>query len=904
MTDFAALVNTHDLRLPDWGPYTKKYMGISHIPDVRRGFRFDLSVFPGFYRRKVDVPNVMWESGYHPWEAAPDLSYYCQRHELEWKDRVYCDISFVAVPGDARLVRCACVNNTDEPQNIVLHYMAYLNLPPIGPYTQTPLQMARVELPPGAIWQDALDYAELSFATPRPTDNLNTDGYWRGEIRAHGFVNGGGVGRGFGRDRGDTVSYCWHVPAPIGDAVLLIRYRMAVGETLAFSMAGLAGGEVTLSGSGELQVATVPVGDLAAGEHTLTLRAAGGAPVELDGLALVARRDAAAVRFRPVERHVQPAITPGELPNSIILKYPDLENSYGLIWDYDKYQVREFLTDELDRFMRHTVHQHVQTVLMGNGEGHFTNVFMRPIPLAPHETQVIYGLVCSGAPELVAQRLRQFAAVPEQRDAQYAAARQQAVRMPATPAGAPYVFSQERMAATVLANVVYPVYTRRTYIRHNTPGRWWDCLYTWDSGFVGLGLAELDIERAIDCLNAYVTEPGDTQAAFIHHGSPVPVQMSLYLELWNRTQSRELLAHFYPRLRQYHRFLCGKLGSSTTRTLQSNLIKTWDYFYNSGGWDDYPPQVHVHAHRLEGSVAPIANTSHAIRSAKILRQAAIELGEAADVAEDDADIALFTAAIQRHAWDDESGYFGYVQHDDAGQPTGILRHESGANYNMGLDGAYPLVAGICTPEQEARLIAHLATPGRLWSRIGLSTVDQSAPYFRVDGYWNGAVWMPHQWFFWKALLDLGHAALARRIAQTALDVWRAEVEASYHCFEHFIVASGRGAGWHQFSGLSSPVLNWFGSYHRPGRLTVGYDTWIVRQAFADDNRRLRATLRCAAPAGRAPVVIAAMNPAGTYRATCNGQPVAVEVAYPGTLEIRLPADTTAVELEISQTAEP
>ena len=48
----------------------------------------------------------------------------------------------------------------------------------------------------------------------------------------------------------------------------------------------------------------------------------------------------------------------------------------------------------------------------------------------------------------------------------------------------------------MLSNVVYPVYTCGKYIRHSTPGRWWDCLYTWDSGFIGLGLLELDIERA------------------------------------------------------------------------------------------------------------------------------------------------------------------------------------------------------------------------------------------------------------------------------------------------------------------------------------------------------------------------------------------------------------------------
>ena len=64
--NLSALANSHDLRLPLWGSYTKTYNGISHIADLERGLRFDLSVFPGHYRREVMVPNVNWEGGFHP----------------------------------------------------------------------------------------------------------------------------------------------------------------------------------------------------------------------------------------------------------------------------------------------------------------------------------------------------------------------------------------------------------------------------------------------------------------------------------------------------------------------------------------------------------------------------------------------------------------------------------------------------------------------------------------------------------------------------------------------------------------------------------------------------------------------------------------------------------------------
>ena len=91
-------MQSHDLSLPAWGPYTKRYSGISHVPAANDGVRFDLSVFPGMYRRRVDVPNVRFESGFHPWAAAPDLSCYTFRHELLWKDQLYADISFVQKP--------------------------------------------------------------------------------------------------------------------------------------------------------------------------------------------------------------------------------------------------------------------------------------------------------------------------------------------------------------------------------------------------------------------------------------------------------------------------------------------------------------------------------------------------------------------------------------------------------------------------------------------------------------------------------------------------------------------------------------------------------------------------------------------------------------------------------------
>lgn len=878
----------HDLELPVWGPYTKKYMGISHIADPKRGLRYDLSIIPGLFRRKVDIPNVLWESGYHPWEASPQLDYFCHRHELEWKDRVYCDIAFARIDDNARLIQCECVNRTDDPQGIVLHWMSSLQFPALRPGV--------VHLPPGAQWMDALDYRTLDFAKFRPQDHLVPDLLLRGEIRGSGFVGGSGLGKDFAQEAGDRVTYSLPSRRVEGEPVLLLRYRAAQGASARLRLEGAVNAQVTLPGTGQWEVYPLPIQN---GAEALTMVSLGGDALELDGFVLCSSNQADSVRFEAAPREYRPEIVAGPDPRSILLKYPSLDYYYGIAWTFDHFKLREFVCADLDLLMRHQVHNHVSSVITGEGDGHFTDVYLHPIPLEPNSSATVYGLVCSGGLAEVTERLAAFSREADACKKVMQASRAKALGPAATPAARPFALSQQLLRATTLTNVVYPAYARRSFIKHNTPGRWWDFLYTWDSGFIGLGLLEIDAQRARECLDAYVTEPGDPHAAFAHHGSPVPVQHYLFLELWNKTQSRELLEYFYPRLRQYHHFLSGRDPRSVTRSLHSNLLKTWDYFYNSGGWDDYPPQKYVHANGLAHSVAPMVNTAHCVRTAKILRMAALELGATDDVAAYDADIALFSVAMQTHAWDEASGYFGYVCHDEAGRPTGILRHASGENFNRGLDGASPLLGGECTKEQVRRMVEHLRSPGELWTRIGLSTVDQSAPYYQPDGYWNGAVWMPHQWFFWKTLLDLGESDLAFQIASTALNVWKTETEASYNCFEHFLVQTGRGAGWHAFSGLSTPVLKWFAAYYVPGTLTGGLDVWITERAFNADFTALRAGLTLYASTPSSFLVV--MNPARHYRVRWNDSEIPACVLPSGALNIRLPAGVAEGRLEIAPT---
>ena len=111
---------------PVWGPYSKKYAGISRITDheKQKGSRFDFSVAPAVMGFDIKVPNVTLPSAYHPWLCADDYGFYSFRHDLEWKDVIYADVSYTRLSKESTLVRTEIVNNSDLIKNFVINYFA------------------------------------------------------------------------------------------------------------------------------------------------------------------------------------------------------------------------------------------------------------------------------------------------------------------------------------------------------------------------------------------------------------------------------------------------------------------------------------------------------------------------------------------------------------------------------------------------------------------------------------------------------------------------------------------------------------------------------------------------------------------------------------------------------------
>jgi len=840
---FDRMAETHDSSLPAWGPYSKIAAGIAHVADPVRGAAFNLSVFPAIYRGQAQLPTETVQSNFHPWYASGDLSFYTYRFELEWKDRFYCDVSYIRQSDDAVLIEIDAHNETDLPQQLGVHYLSSMQFPRAG---EGFARWVKPACDSCAAYTDGVRYKKLTLATAAPQDNLVYDGKFLCEVNGSDMVQGRALGGRFGKTAGDCVEYEIDCP-PSPHPKLMLRARGRAD----FRLGGCVSGELTID-SADFALYTIPLSD-AHGRLSFTLTCLGGEGAVIDTVAVAETP----VRFEPDAPYIVPQIT--DEGNCLTLAYRE-DCVYGVVWHGRDHMTREILGSDWERIMQHHVMDHVNTVVRGNGQAHFTDLYARPFFLAPHSRRTMYALVCRG--DAAAHAARFAASDPA---ALAAAAR---ARLPREAAD-PYALSQRLMRATILTNLVFPVYVQGQFIRHFTPGKWWDSLYTWDSGFIALGLTALDEERALDTLNCYLTEPGNPHAAFIHHGSPVPVQAYVYKALWDKCRNPDYLASFYPRMRQYYEFLMGRAPSSVTRKMRSGLINTFAYFYNSGGWDDYPPQAETHRRHIAATTCPAAPTTHAIVFARILRQASALLG-LGEEARYDADVAALESALQTYSWDEDAGYFSYVTHDAEGNPTGVLRDGDGVNYNMGLDGAEAILSGICTPTQERRLADAVMDGARMWTDCGISTVDKSAPYYREDGYWNGAVWMPHQWFVFLGMLALCRPDDAAKIARTALDTWKRETDETYNCYEHFILTSGRGGGWHHFSGLSSPVVLWHAALYTPGTLTAPPGTWIMASDFSGEGTAARVTVDAAASRRGASTLWITMAP-GEYRVTVNGE---------------------------------
>lgn len=827
--------------MPKWGPYSKKYMGISRIIEslADSGARFDFIPHPTLWNSAVAVPNVTVPSSYHLWQCSADYSYFSYRYELMWKDMVYADVSFSKMNDEAYLLRCEFVNNTELSQNCLLNLYASLEFPET--------EYCTVKTPEKCVLKTANDYDEYNYAVSRPWDTENPDGMFKGMFRDKLFYLGKGLGdrcdnahvhylglKPFGCEKGDKVSYTFDNCADFENPVIAVRYRTVTDGDAEFT---LNGEKIVFENSSDLSIAYLPFSE------KILLESLGTAGIELDFFAVLEDNEKEDIKINYVKRAFVPEISSENIGSGrkTLLKYSDIEKPFCILTHNENTRERTLESGSLEDALINRLSNGDVTYddlketfsasfkRKTSDEGFFHNTLIKSIFIKPNIRHVEYAVISLG----------DFDPLPnEQYEHIYNEKKALWQNSAFNSAGEKYQLSVDILRSTLLTNTVYPVYNHGTNVVHHTPGKRWDSFYTWDSGFIGLGLLEESTDLCRYVLETYLCDEDNKDFAFLLHGSLVPTQFPEYLELLKRCNNKSDLDYIYDKMKRYYEFLRGREGSSTFAKFGNGLLTAYDYWYSHCGMDDYPAQVEMIARKNEQYTCPCLTTAQVIRAGKIMKMAAAYLGKTDDIAVYEKDIEVSVNALNNLAWDDETGYFSYTEYDENGSLKGFMRTENGENFNKGMDGVYPVVAGAVSGERKERVLQHIKNPAEMWSKAGISAVDMSASYYFDDGYWNGNVWMSHQWFIWKTMLDNGDTDFAFEIADRALEMWKNETDFSYNTYECFGIETQRGGWFHNFGGLSAPILIWANCYYKPKTVTTGFDVWTDYQNVTETDAEI------------------------------------------------------------------
>lgn len=884
-------------RLGKWGPYSKKYSGISRIVDhnTEGGVRFDCVVSPAVENADSRVPNVTVPTGVHPWEAKSDYSFYSYRYDLEWKDKVYADVSFTKLTSDSVLVRTEFVNNTDIMQICLLNLFSAIEYPNL--YATIPV------LPEKCIFIKALDYKTYEYNTPRPWDKQVIDAMKKGEFFDDGFTYHKGLGdrdnnryilqkySKLGEEAGDKITYEIKGVENFSNPVLHVRYRTTDNQDSVWT---LNGEKITFTKADDFNIITTKIN-----AENIELISCGTGGIEFDFLAVTEENETVSTESK--KHNFYPEIEVCDNKGKLVsYKYDGVDGNFYVKTFNESTRCRDFNTGCLEDSPTARISQpdeSFQNMLetfsgsfseKHSDEGFYHNTVVHTLYVEPRSTHIEYAVLSFGETEYK---------TVEEYEKIYEKAYNSLEKFDLNLAGKTYEFSNKILRATVFQNTVYPLYRNGEYVVHHTPGKRWDSFYTWDSGFIGLDMLEFAPSIADYILETYLSD--NDQWAFLLHGSPVPVHIYQYLEMLKKANDKTELLKYYDRVKMFYDFLAGKINGSTTTKFNSGLTTTFDYFYNCSGMDDLPPQKAMYAENKQKYMTPVISSSQVIRCAKILYMAADLLGFEDHKATYLQDIARVTNALQKYSWDEDCGYFSYVIHDENGDAKEQYRNANGENLNKTMDGIYPIIAGAVTESQKARILGHLKSDDEMFSPVGISAVDKTASYYITNGYWNGNVWLSHQWFVWKTMLDLGETDFAFKIAKTALDAWKREVEYSYYTFEMFNITSGRGGWFHNFGGLSTPINIWTNAYFKPGTFSTGLDSMVIESNFNEDKTEFSGTIKYYGNNEKYSVIVV-MRDICDYKVTVNDKNADFSLRDDGIIEITLNGNEKSANISITK----
>ena len=798
------------IRTSNWGPYSTQLPSISRIHD---GDKFTIAVSPGIMSGHRPVVSLAQASGdFEILDALPDLTYYRHRYHIGVGRKLCADVEFFTLSSQSAAIVVEYENTGAVPWNVETFSICQPESQQCPP---------ALSCPAGAVVLDAADYDKLESAKAGWVLD------WRDGVHpAAGATNGNALIWGAESIyRGAFVR--WKLPEGLkGNYNLYARYLHS-GQNAVLVVKGVGSNltipiETTLS---EYRF-SAPQAVLLDGQTEITLEHPKLTPLELDCLVLTPQgAEPPKLAPPPMPPRLECMKTDHQASITTMKSCP--RGDWYCLWSSNARKNNGAIGPRLRHYalpygdMRRAANFISTANLLGG------NAPVAAVVCVGNQFRTLGAkrklkelmIVSTGRSEQAA--IDQIGAEREHVDGRIAELRRKYARHIKIFTGPTQVASfAKRLSAQTLTNINYPglLGKRRQHkVCYYTPAKHYGTFYLWDMGMTGIGMSSVAPDQASDLFRQYF--PADDCVPFLAWGTMLPCHVFMYWNYYQVTRDRAFLSdNFHLAMRMYN-FFAGHDKRSRIRDAATGLLSNYGYFCNAGGWDDYPAQQRYHQIG-SNRIFPVVCTAQTVIAAKMLRLAALALDKKAEYKSLCADIEQLENLLYKHHWNEQEGLFSYYDDRD---PHNRFMTIDGEEANKGLDGLFGLASGSLKPEHVELFVKTITDPARFLSPFGLTTVDMTAGYYKPGGYWNGHVWAPPSWFFFRGLLNYGRVSQAKTLASRVI---RSFMKASAtHGYIVECVDNRLGHPEHvpYFSGLTAPLLDLIGSLYGPRSTTTGPD---------------------------------------------------------------------------------
>ena len=359
------------------------------------------------------------------------------------------------------------------------------------------------------------------------------------------------------------------------------------------------------------------------------------------------------------------------------------------------------------------------------------------------------------------------------------------------------------------------------------PARQWGKFFIWDCGMTAVAMADFKKDYA-DKIISQMPDPDKIGKEVYNYGSFIVTAIYALWELYRNTGDINYIKKHYPLLKKLLACMFDTLpgenyGGMVTANHGTGADDSPALFYAKGeifAWD-YKETLPVNPEREKKSLICIGMTAHAVRELKILRIFAFLLNYESDVKELTTQIDAIEKELNDNYWSDtQQCYLDRVVDDDS-----LLEIPWIYDY-------LPLFSDSVPQARKEILFSGLMNDG-YFTQNGFIIVKPNNSYYRQDGYPNGSIWPPLQYFFWKTCIGMGKMTAAIDIAERYFRVFKKNHQETLCCWEQFRAATGKGAGNTRFSGFVTPIIAMHKAHRIYGSVQTGYDVLISNLKISD-----------------------------------------------------------------------